>query len=316
MTKENTQAVVVKDVTQLEVPVIIQVRAKKGFLAAGGSETRFHKEAGFAMQAIQNNPFLAKMDKQSILNAVVNVALTGLTLNPELKLGYLIPRKGKLYFMASYMGKKEIVMRSGMVKDVWVELVYEKDEFDVVGGGDRKLVHKPKHFGDRGKIVGGYWQAIYQNGEKPFGVMDVERIMEIKKRSEAVKAGKGSPWDTDEVEMMKKTILNWGFKSLPKTGISDDVLKAMEAEAVYEKEDLEDWKKAQDHDKKHSFDDDEPADDTVVSEAVIVTEEPAQDKKEQSEPKQEEKDKPASEQEPVKKSVPPRQTTLPRPGKQ
>lgn len=309
MAKENTQAVVVKDVAQLEVPVIIQVRAKKGFLAAGGSETRFHKEAGFAMQAIQNNPFLAKMDKQSILNAVVNVALTGLTLNPELKLGYLIPRKGKLYFMASYMGKKEIVMRSGMVKDVWVELVYEKDEFDVVGGGDRKLVHKPKHFGDRGKIVGGYWQAIYQNGEKPFGVMDVERIMEIKKRSEAVKAGKGSPWDTDEVEMMKKTILNWGFKSLPKTGISDDVLKAMEAEAVYEKEDLEDWKKAQDHEKKHSFDDDEPADDAVV-EAVIVAEEPVQ-KEEPKTTQTVEPSEPVPGSGPTKKPVPPRQTTLP-----
>lgn len=268
MTKK-TNKVAKKDVSQMSIPVIVQVASQKGFIAAGGTPEQFNKEAGFAMQVIQNNPYLEKMDKQSILNAVINVALTGLTLNPELKLGYLIPRKGKLYFMASYMGKKEILMRSGMVKDVWVNLVCKNDEFRVSEGGERKIVHNPDYFGERGEIVGGYWQAVLHNGEKPFGVMPMKRINEIKSRSEAVKSGKGSPWDTDPEEMMKKTILNWGFKSLPKTGISEDVLKAMESEAVYEKEDVEEWTKKQEYDKAHPFDDDQPEDTTAIDAEII-----------------------------------------------
>jgi len=270
MTTQAASQKLVKQLSEQSIPAIIQVSSKKGFLAAGGTDQQFNREAGFAMQTIQANPYLAQMDKQSILNAVVNVALTGLTLNPELKLGYLIPRKGKLYFLASYMGKKEIILRSGMVKDVWVNMVYQADYFEVIEGGDRKLIHRPDYFNeDRGVIIGGYWQAVLHNGEKPFGVMPRSRIEDIKKRSEAVKSGKGSPWDTDEEEMMKKTILNWGFKSLPKTGISDDVLKAMETESVYEREDLEEWKKKQEYDKAHPFDDDEP-DDMGIIDAEIV----------------------------------------------
>jgi recombinational DNA repair protein RecT len=39
-------------------------------------------ELGFAMQIFQNNPTLQRCDPQSILNAVVNVARTSITLNP------------------------------------------------------------------------------------------------------------------------------------------------------------------------------------------------------------------------------------------
>ena len=90
MTTQAASQKLVKQLSEQSVPAIIQVSSKKGFLAAGGTDQQFNREAGFAMQTIQANPYLAQMDKQSILNAVVNVALTGLTLNPELKLGYLI----------------------------------------------------------------------------------------------------------------------------------------------------------------------------------------------------------------------------------
>jgi len=127
---------------------------------------------------------------------------------PELRLGYLIPRKNRLYFQSSYMGKREILLRSGMVRDVWCELVYKNDNFKMEAGTDRKLIHEPNAFGERGEIVGGYWCAILQNGEKPFGVMTKAEIDAISQRSESVKAGKSSPWVTDYNEMAKKTILN------------------------------------------------------------------------------------------------------------
>ncbi len=225
---------------QSATPAQIVMATKDAFTKVGVLEEQFNREAGFAIQAFRQNPYLASMDKQSIRDAVVNVALTGLTLNPELKLGYLIPYKGKLFFRSSYMGKREILLRSGMVKDIWCELVFSNDLFHVEAGTDRGIVHKPKYFEDRGTLVGGYWCAILQNGERPFGVMAKAEIDAISQRSESVKSGKSSPWLSDYNEMAKKTLINRAFKSLPKTGISDDCLRAIEADSDLDNREIED----------------------------------------------------------------------------
>lgn len=73
--------------------------------------------------------------------------------------------------------------------------------------------------------------------------MPKARIEEIKSRSEAVKKGKQSPWDTDFEEMARKTIVNWAFKFLPKTGISDSMIKVLETESQLDDEMFEDWKR-------------------------------------------------------------------------
>ena len=230
---------------------------KQAFVAAGGTEQQFAREVNFAMQAMMNNTYLiqcAQSDPQHLVEAIKSVGLTGLSLNPELRLGYLVPFKGKIKFMSSYMGKVDILLRTGVVKSIQAELVYEHDEFKYEKGIKPILKHKPDVFvEDKGKLKGGYYIAILANGEKIFDVMPEKRIQEIKSRSEAVKSGKTSPWDTDFEEMAKKTIINWAFKSLPKTGISDDMLKTIEAEADYEREDFEAWKKHQEQQQADAF---------------------------------------------------------------
>lgn len=269
MTTKNTHTKAVQTIATMDMKTLILTQPKKQFIASGGTDEQFVKEAGFALQMIRNNDYLGTMDRQSIIDSVVNVALTGLTLNPELRLGYLIPRKGKMYFQSSYMGKREILLRSGMVKNIWVNLVYENDFFEMKDGAVRDITHNPEPFKDRGSVIGGYWVAILQNDEKMMGTMSRGRIEEIKSRSEAVKAGKGSPWDTDPDEMMKKTIMNTAFKELPKTGISNDVLKAMETDSQVDNLDLKDWVKQQETNQESDLDNDGPADDEI-QEAVII----------------------------------------------
>ncbi len=269
MTK-NTQTKAVQTIATMDMKTLILTQPKRQFIASGGTEQQFIKEAGFALQMMRAKEYLSTMDRQSIVDAVVNVALTGLTLNPELRLGYLVPRKGRLYFQSSYMGKREIVLRAGMVKNIWVNLVHEKDDFEFLDGSERKITHNTDFFGtNRGEVIGGYWVAILQNGERMMGTMTRERIEQIKSRSEAVKAGKGSPWDTDPMEMMKKTIINNAFKELPKTGISDSVLKAMEADNQIDNLDMKDWIKAQEQDQEHDLDNDSPATDEVIDAEII-----------------------------------------------
>lgn len=248
------------------IPVALQglapylTKPKQAFIAAGGTEQQFAKEVNFAMQAMMNNSYLitcAQSDPEYLVEAIKNVSLTGLSLNPELRLGYLVPFKGKIKFMSSYMGKIDILMRTGVVRSIYAELVYSKDQFIYRKGLNGTLEHVPDVFSkDRGTIVGGYYVAVLTNGQVQYDVMPIDRIEEIKSRSESVKKGVSSPWTTDYVEMAKKTIINWAFKSLPKTGISDDMIKAIEAEADYEREDFEEWKKGQEKQQRDSFMDD------------------------------------------------------------
>lgn len=241
---------------------------KQAFLAAGGSKEQFAREVNFAMQSLMNNDFLlncAKSNPEFLIEAIKNVALTGLTLNPELRLGYLIPYNKKITFRSSYMGKVDILIRSGIVKWIEANLVYEKDAFSVTKGSKDEIIHAPDCFAsDRGDIKGGYWIATMPNGLKVFGVMSKNDIDQIKQRSESAKSGGQTPWNTDYEEMAKKTIINRAFKSLPKSGISDAVLKAMEVDGQYDREEFEDWKKQQENNIRDRFNEDE------ITEARVV----------------------------------------------
>ena len=232
---------------------------KRAFLAAGGTEEQYARETNFTIQALLNNYYLiecAKANPLHFVEAIKNVALTGLTLNPELRLGYLVPYKGKVKFQASYMGKVDILLRTGVVKKIEANLVYSTDKFEIIKGTNGHIKHSPTvPFGDRGELLGGYYLATLTSGVEMFDTMPKARIEEIKSRSESVKAKKSSPWDTDFEEMARKTIINWAFKFLPKTGISDDMVKVLEVESQLDDEMFEDWRKRQ-PDKSDNFDED------------------------------------------------------------
>ena len=187
----------------------------------------FAKELEYAIQIIENNDYLAKMNMPSIRNALVNVSLSGITLNPVLKLAYLVPRKGNCCVDVSYMGMIKIVTDTGSVKSIKADVAYEKDTFDIQLGSDGYVVHKPYLGADsRGRKLGAYSLAILNDGSEHIDFMRWDEIMAIKARSESVKSDKGSPWSTDEDEMACKTVVKRHFKYLPK---SDRALMAAKA---------------------------------------------------------------------------------------
>ena len=270
--QKETAKVPEKKAEQNEVPAIPKklveagllnalISPKKAFIESGGTKEQFTKEVNFAMQALMDNDYLlqcAKSYPDHLVEAIKNVGLTGLTLNPTLKLGYLVPYKGKIKFQPSYMGKREIVNRSGAVKDSYAVLVREKDKFEMAKGTEGYIKHTINPFVDRGELLGGYWVCELTNGAKSFDAMPKERIEEIKSRSESVKSGKQSPWDSDFNEMATKTIYNWGFKFMPKTGLSEDQVKALEIDSDIDRDQFEDWKKHRESGAKDRFSDDSP----------------------------------------------------------
>ena len=180
---------------------------------------------------------------QDFVNALKNVALSGLSLSSTLKQGYLVPFKGRVTFMPSYMGMVDLLSNNGHIKKIEAFLVFEGDEFSMTHGTNESLVHKPNPWGERSEktLLGGYWIATLADDTKLFDNMTKTEIDQIKMRSPSVAGKKSSPWDSDYLAMCRKTILRRGFKSLPKGTISDDRIKVMEAIFDYDEKAEQDW---------------------------------------------------------------------------
>lgn len=205
----------------------------KTFLQNGKSIQDLQRECNFAAQAMLNNPYLIQCAQQypdHFVNALKNVVLTGMTLNPTLKLAYLVPYKGKVELQASYMGKKSFGVNTGLVLDMESYLVYKGEFFEIEQGSNAHITHKPNPWGAKKKedILGGYYLIKYPNGTQQFDTMSIDEIEGIRKRSPSVGKGTQSPWNTDYAEMCKKTLINRAYKQIPKQGMTEKAAKALE----------------------------------------------------------------------------------------
>ena len=184
----------------------------------------FEKEAGFALQSITASDYamsIALRNRQSVINAVTNIAAIGISLNPAKKQAYLVPRDGKICLEISYMGLMDLAIQSGSISWGQAELVYSQDSFEL-RGFDKPPVHGRNPFSrDRGEIVGAYVVVKTATGDYLTTCMQIDEIYDIRDRSSAWKAWvekkKKCPWVTDEGEMIKKTVIKRAHKLWPKT---------------------------------------------------------------------------------------------------
>lgn len=202
------------------------------------------KEIEFAAQAMLANSYLIKCataNPISLVNALKNVALTRSTLNPVLKQGYLVPFGGAITFMPSYMGLVDVLLNNGLVKKIEAHPVFEGEKFEVKHGTSEGIFHEPNPWGKREKenLKGCYFYVVMTDGTEMFDTMSVEEIEKIRKRAPSAKSS--SPWDTDYVEMAKKTLIRRAFKMIPKAGISEDKVKALEAVFDYDEKVEQNW---------------------------------------------------------------------------
>lgn len=190
-------------------------------------------ELGFAMQIFQQSPYLQKCEPQSILNAVVNVARTSITLNPVMRLAYLIPRKNKCVLEFSYMGLVAMLRDNGCIKSISAHIVYEDEEFDY-DVAYNTIKHKPnfakteKEHNSR-EMVGCYSRATLPSGEIVFEFMPMWEIDKIRSMSEG-SGSKYSAWNTWRDEMIKKSVIKRHFKMLISGNPTEALATAMSVE--------------------------------------------------------------------------------------
>lgn len=196
----------------------------------------FLREVSFAVQLFKKNNQLQKATSESALQAIMNVAQVGLTLNPVMKLAYLVPRWDRaqggsvVALEPSYQGLVKLLTDTGSVKQVYSHLVYDGDDFEVMLGTTQGVNHKPKFKSKN--ITHVYAVAELTDGMITVEVMDrfdVDDIMELSESYKAFKEGKikSCVWDSHYGEMARKTVIRRLVKYLPKSDKFERVAEAI-----------------------------------------------------------------------------------------
>ncbi len=173
-----------------------------------------------ALTEFRKNPRLAECDPRSVFAAVIMASQLGL--EPGL-MGqcYLIPYKTECQLIPGYQGLLDLVRRTGKVKRIEAQVVYERDHFIYRTGLNVTLEHEPLLDGDRGEPRLAYAVAEFADGGHHVEIMTRAEIEGIRDRGSnsqnARRYGKKTPWDTDADQMWRKTVLRRLCKFLPKS---------------------------------------------------------------------------------------------------
>jgi recombination protein RecT len=189
------------------------------FQAALPSHVTVEKFTRVAMTAIQNQPDLAQVDRQSLFGAIVRLAQDGLL--PDGREAAIVKFGNKAQAMPMIAGILKKVRQSGDVSKVSAQVVYEKDEFVWHLGFDEDVTHNPPPLDQpRGKAIGAYATAVLKDGSRILEVMNFDEIEQVRKVSRA--SGNG-PWVQWWGEMARKTVMRRLSKRLPmSTDIEDE----------------------------------------------------------------------------------------------
>lgn len=219
------------------------LRIAEGAFDRLGIADQFVIEFAYAKQVAMENYSLYQCDQASVTKALVNIALTGLTLDPVRKLAYLIPRGGKCVLQPSYRGLIHSITATGGITSIEAKVVYAGDLFEFEEGTSQFLRHVPVDLKenpteeDLQQITAisrnpyaamrcAYSIATFKNGHRSFVIMPKWRIDKIRDVAKGTDKPT-SPWKKWPEEQIRKTVIAYHTKTLDVGG------KAAEAVQIY-----------------------------------------------------------------------------------
>ena len=163
---------------------------------------------------------VASKNKNSLIRSVIQSSQLGLEIGGHLGHSYLVPYSDEVTLIVGYRGLLTLARRSGQISSICAEVVYEKDEFDLLLGLNPNISHKPFLKGDRGQKILAYMVAKFKDGGSHFEWMTIDEVYKIRDKSKAFSYAKSNrindtPWISNEDEMIRKTVLRRGWKYLP-----------------------------------------------------------------------------------------------------
>ena len=165
-----------------------------------------------ALTAVQNNPALLHLSRQSLFMACLRAAQDGLL--PDGRQGAIVGFKDQAQWMPMVGGLMVLARNSGQIASLIAQVVHERDRF-VWRPADTSepIVHEvPALADDRGKPIGAYAIARLVSGEV---VAEVMTRAEIEKVRAVSRSKDGPAWSQWWGEMARKSALRRLIKRLP-----------------------------------------------------------------------------------------------------
>ena len=170
-------------------------------------------------------PVLQSCSKESVANALLDMVIQGLS--PAKKQCYFIAYGGKLQLQRSYFGTTAIVKRLAGVKDVFSNVIYEKDDFAYeidLDTGTKRIVKHEQSFEniDPTAIKGAYAVIVKQDGTKYVEVMNMKQIRAAWNQGQT-KGSSGAHTNFSD-QMAMKSVINRAAKMFINTSDDSDLL--------------------------------------------------------------------------------------------
>lgn len=150
---------------------------------------------------------LDKCDTRSVSKALLNMVIQGLS--PAKNQCYFIPYGNQCTLLRSYFGSMSVIKRLKSVKDIYAEVVFQDDDFEIGSDRGRLIVKKYEpHFENRDKpIIGAFAVVEESDGGKVYTVMTKKEIDQSWSHAMTTKVQKEFPQ-----EMAQRTVLSRAAK--------------------------------------------------------------------------------------------------------
>jgi len=191
----------------------------------GGSDEAVARFNQIAVTVVSNKSNIKKCTQNSVIGAILQTSILKLNPAPALGLCAFVPffnsdqKAYECQFQIQYQGWINLAYRSAKVQDVYAEIRYKKDKFDLSLGSKPEIIHKPYLDGDRGERLGAYAVWHLEGARYPhIEYMTMEAIDKIKKEalSKISDSGKKyTPWIKYPIPMERKTVLKLSRKYIP-----------------------------------------------------------------------------------------------------
>lgn len=214
MTNELTQ----KQITS-NVATRIEAMKNEGLLIAPNySVSNALSSAYYALKNSNSGNLLEKCTPESVYNALLDMVTQGLS--PAKTQCYFVPYGSTVKLTRSYFGTMKVVKQLPEVKDIYAEVIYEGDKFQIKNENGRKVFvsHETDWMNADNPIAGAYCIIEKVDGEKILTVMTKKEIDKSwsKSRNKAVQ-------NEFPQEMAKRTVINRAAKQFFNTSDDNDL---------------------------------------------------------------------------------------------
>ena len=171
-------------------------------------------------------PVLKVCDKKSIVNALMDMAIQGLS--PAKNQCYFIPYGKELQLQRSYFGTVAAVKRMSNVENVYATIVYEDDKFKFGINPETGIFEILEHEQsleniDINKIKGAY--AVVVTSDDSPNYVEIMSIAQIKQAwGQGMMNGNSKAHQNFTDQMAKKTVINRACKMFVNTSDDSDLL--------------------------------------------------------------------------------------------